>query len=127
MCNLKKCCFCSPKKDNIVFEDAFCFVYRDQFPVSDGHSLIIPKRHFDNFFDATFVEIESIWNLLKLRKDQILKMDSSVSGFNIGINIGISAGQSIFHLHVHLIPRRNGDVENPRGGIRGVLPIKMNY
>lgn len=133
MCDLvnkkskKECCFCFPKKDNIIFEDAFSFVYKDQFPVSAEHSLIIPKRHFDNFFDATFSEIESIWNLLKLRKEQILKIDTSVSGFNIGINVGISAGQSIFHLHVHLIPRRSGDAENPRGGIRCVIPSKKNY
>lgn len=102
----KQCCFCSTEKDNIIFEDAFSFVYRDQFPVSAEHSLIIPKRHFDNFFDATFSEIESIWKLLHLRKDQILKTDTYVSGFNIGINVGVSVGQSIFHLHVHLIPRR---------------------
>lgn len=121
------CCFCLPQKNNIIFEDAFSYVYIDQFPVSPGHSLIIPKRHVESFFDANIQEVESIWNLLKVRKDLILMNDKTVSGFNIGINVGRAAGQSIFHLHVHLIPRRDGDIKNPKGGVRGVIPNKMQY
>lgn len=121
------CCFCTIKKSDIIFESELAYIYKDQSPVTKEHSLVIPKRHFANLFDASQEEILAIWDLLKLRKLQILSTDNSVDGFNVGINVGVSAGQSVFHLHVHLIPRRNGDTENPKGGVRGVIPSKMNY
>jgi ATP adenylyltransferase len=111
----------------IVSENELAFVLEDGFPVTQYHSLIIPKRHFANFFDVTNEELLAINELLKTRKEQILDLDKTVSGFNVGINIGESAGQSIFHLHVHLIPRRVGDIDKPKGGVRGVIPEKRSY
>lgn len=129
---MKNCFFCSvlsaliPEK-KIVLENKLAFVLEDGFPVTQYHSLVIPKRHFENFFEVTDEELLAINELLKVRKEQILDLDQSVSGFNIGINIGEAAGQSIFHLHVHLIPRRIGDIDNPKGGVRGVIPEKRSY
>jgi ATP adenylyltransferase len=129
---MKKCFFCSvlngfiPEK-KIVLENKLAFVLEDGFPVTPYHSLVIPKRHFENFFEITNEELLAINELLKAKKEQILDLDKSVGGFNIGINIGEAAGQSIFHLHVHLIPRRVGDIDNPKGGVRGVIPEKRSY
>lgn len=123
----RECIFCHIKKEEKIMESELAFVFVDHFPVSKHHSLIIPKRHFENFFDITNQELLEINRLLKLRKEQILAEDKTVTGFNIGINIGHDAGQTVFHLHVHLIPRRPGDVVNPKGGIRGVIPNKRSY
>ncbi|MDA3813294.1 MAG: HIT family protein [Candidatus Cloacimonetes bacterium] len=91
------------------------------------HTLIIPKRHFSDYFDITEKELIAINNLLKERRKQLLIEDKSIKGFNIGINSGEVAGQTIFHLHVYLIPRRKNDTQNPKGGVRGVIPTKMSY
>lgn len=99
----------------------------DKFPVSGGHSLIIPKRHFSGYFDITQAEVNAVNELLHLAKDEILLEDKEVSDFNIGSNSGIEAGQTVFHFHTHLIPRRKNDVLNPRGGIRNVFPTKGEY
>ena len=112
---------------NKGFDGDLSFVLEDDFPVTKHHSLIIPKRHFKDFFDITNDELLEINKLIKIQKNLILKKDPSVEGFNIGINIGSAAGQSVFHLHVHLIPRRNGDIKNPKGGVRGVIPSKRSY
>jgi len=120
------CVFCNPN-NNRVIDGNLAYVLIDTHPVSKYHSLVIPKRHFSSFFDISEQELAEIKHLLALRKAEILKEDPSVEGFNIGINDGLVAGQSIFHLHVHLIPRRCGDLENPRGGVRGVIPEKRNY
>jgi len=123
----EECVFCNLQKKDKIVDGKLAFILEDHFPVTKYHSLIIPKRHFENYFDISEEELLEINNLLKLRKEQILSKDKTVTGFNIGINVGRDAGQSIFHLHVHLIPRRSGDIENPKGGVRGVIPSKRNY
>lgn len=100
---------------------------RDQFPVTPGHLLIIPKAHRLDLFELSDEELSEIPELLKRLKSSIASQDPQVTGFNIGVNCGVSAGQSVFHCHLHFIPRRDGDVENPRGGVRGVIPSKQNY
>ncbi len=89
--------------------------------------MIVPKRHMEDYFSMNETEKMDIGILIMKLKDQIIERDHSVTGFNIGTNIGESAGQTIFHAHIHLIPRRNGDTSNPRGGVRGVIPEKMSY
>ena len=100
---------------------------RDGFPVTEMHTLIIPKRHAVTYFDLTQAEVNATNSLMAQLKSDIEKADPSVSGFNIGMNSGESAGQTIFHCHIHLIPRRDGDVESPRGGVRHLIPGKGNY
>ncbi len=102
------------------------YVLKDAFPVTLGHLLIIPNRHVGNYFEATPAEKEDLWKLVEKAKAH-LDSAHNPDGYNIGINIGEAAGQTVFHLHIHLIPRRKGDVENPRGGVRHVIPGKGSY
>ena len=99
----------------------------DKYPVTNSHTLILPIRHTPDFFSMTSDEIEDALALIKLLRDKITRDDPSVTGFNIGVNCGTSAGQTIMHAHIHLIPRRDGDTPKPRGGVRGVIPGKMTY
>ena len=99
----------------------------DSYPVTSKHCLIIPKRHVSDYFELYQPEINACNRLITEMKNKIGKSDKSVKGFNIGINSGVVAGQSIMHCHIHLIPRRKGDIENPRGGVRGVIPSKQKY
>ena len=99
----------------------------DSYPVSKFHSLIVTKRHVENYFELTTKEIQACNELILQTKESILKKDSTVKGFNIGTNAGKVAGQSIMHCHIHLIPRRKGDVENPQGGVRSVIPNNQHY
>jgi ATP adenylyltransferase len=123
----KGCIFCEIEASRIIAENELCFAIRDGFPVTPLHTLIIPKRHVSDYFDLYQPERNAAQSLMDdLRKD-IVQVDPSVSGFNVGINAGESAGQTIFHCHIHLIPRRIGDVEQPRGGVRGVIPGKQGY
>jgi len=124
---MSKCFFCGIDNKKRIIDGQLAFVLLDGFPVTEHHSLIVPKRHFADFFDITKQELLEMNNLILLRKNEILEKDKTVEGFNIGINIGLAAGQSIFHLHVHLIPRRFGDIENPKGGVRGIIPEKRSY
>lgn len=128
---MKYCLFCKAQeieyKKEVVYENDFFYATRDSYPVTKLHTLVIPKRHFQSYFDMNNDEIKSINIVLNEQRKEIMKLDSSVTAFNIGINDGKDAGQSIYHLHVHLIPRRQGDVENPRGGVRGVIPAKQKY
>ena len=121
------CPFChmSPKVE-IISETDTCIAFFDGYPVSPGHTLIIPKRHVSSFFDLTDDECEAMNQMLFLVKQ---KLDERFhpDGYNIGINVGEHAGQSIFHCHMHLIPRYKGDVPNPKGGVRGVIPSKQSY
>ena len=103
------------------------YAIEDSTPVSLYHMLIIPERHCTDFFDMTAPERCDTASLIEVLKKEILEKDPDVTGFNIGINCGLSAGQTIFHAHVHLIPRRTGDTPSPRGGVRGVIPHKMGY
>ena len=114
-------------KERIISENKLVYAIRDKYPVTPLHSLIIPKRHVVDYFSLTKDELLSCDVLLKEVKDSIQSDDELVEGFNIGINSGEVAGQTIFHCHIHLIPRRSGDVENPRGGVRHLIPGKGDY
>ncbi|QOY35305.1 HIT family protein [Anaerobacillus isosaccharinicus] len=120
----KPCPFCNP--ENIVLSNDLAFAIFDIYPVNQGHLLIIPKRNVSDFFDTKNEEREAINQLLEQGKT-LLEERYSPDGYNIGINCGETAGQTIFHVHVHLIPRYKGDMENPRGGVRGVIPEKRIY
>lgn len=109
-----------------VGELASCFAFRDKFPVSKGHTLVIPKRKVSNYFDLSFREQSACWFLVNLIKTD-LQDKFNPDGFNVGINIEEAGGQTIPHAHIHIIPRYKGDVENPRGGIRGIIPDKKDY
>jgi ATP adenylyltransferase len=125
---IEGCRFCYEKiKDRIVAEVGSVVAIKDRYPVSDGHLLLIPKNHNDNYFELSPEEKKDIDKLLSQLRIELLNNDPSITGFNIGVNCGESAGQTIFHTHLHLIPRRDGDTPNPRGGVRGVIPDKMGY
>ena len=109
-----------------VAENDSCFAIRDGFPVAPGHTLIVPRRHVASFFDLTAIEKQDMASLLDVVKLDI-EQDHGPDGYNIGINDGEFAGQTVMHVHLHVIPRRAGDVTDPRGGIRWVLPAKAPY
>ena len=121
------CLFCNTSKKEIIFENDLAFVAFDSYPVSQFHSLIIPKRHIQNYFDLTNDELLACHGLLLKIKNKINSDDNTVGGFNIGANLERIAGQSILHCHIHLIPRREGDVDNPQGGVRSVIPSRQHY
>jgi len=121
------CLFCDSKKSGISHENDLAYASYDTYPVSEHHCLIIPKRHIKDYFDMTNDELIACNDLIQIVKNEILNKDVNVKGFNIGTNAGKIAGQSILHCHIHLIPRREGDVENPQGGVRSVIPKKQHY
>jgi diadenosine tetraphosphate (Ap4A) HIT family hydrolase len=121
------CVFCTIPEGRIKFENNLSIAFHDNYPVTKGHMLIIPRRHVAEYFDLYQAEINAIHELLLKAKQELLLIDPSITGFNIGINNGKVAGQTVFHCHVHLIPRRNGDVEDPTGGVRNVIPGKGRY
>ena len=121
------CIFCKIREEELRFENQLAYSSIDSYPVSELHSLIVPKRHVETYFELTNEEIQACNELILKTKEKILKQDSSVKGFNIGTNAGKIAGQSIMHCHIHLIPRREGDVEDPQGGVRSVIPKKQHY
>lgn len=120
------CIFCATQNLETQCESKLAYAIFDKFPVNRGHMLIIPKRHFQNFFEATKDEILDIYDLIQKCK-KILEDEYNPDGYNIGINVNEEAGQTIMHLHVHLIPRYNGDVDDPRGGIRNLKPQLVPY
>jgi diadenosine tetraphosphate (Ap4A) HIT family hydrolase len=121
------CPFCKAESEReIIAYSSLSVAFYDGFPVSPGHALIIPKRHVSSFFDLSKEEQLDLFNLAD-RVKRIVEERYHPDGYNIGINVGEAAGQSIFHVHMHLIPRYQGDVPNPRGGVRGVIPAKQNY
>ncbi|MFZ4058010.1 MAG: HIT family protein [Ferruginibacter sp.] len=121
------CPFCKlDETRKLIIQSEAVFAIFDKFPVSNGHALIIPKRHCSNYFELSLNEQIESWNLLSKVKD-ILTEALNPDGFNIGININESAGQTVPHVHIHLIPRYKGDVVEPRGGVRGVIPDKRDY
>jgi ATP adenylyltransferase len=124
---MKPCLFCNIDKSRIVSESDLCYAIADGFPVTKGHTLVIPRRHAETYFDLTDDEVMACNDMLRALRKSILALDPSVKAFNVGMNAGEEAGQTIFHCHIHLIPRRAGDVENPRGGIRHVIPGKGYY
>jgi diadenosine tetraphosphate (Ap4A) HIT family hydrolase len=124
---MKDCVFCEQfDKNRIVYEDDTWIAVYDSYPVSKGHTLLIPKRHCETFFDLNDVETGSLFATINIVKS-VLEANFKPSGFNIGANCGKSAGQTVMHCHIHLIPRYDGDVEDPRGGVRGCVPSKMKY
>ncbi|HEY0664776.1 MAG TPA: HIT family protein [Gallionella sp.] len=119
------CLFCKdPRGVSIMHELAYSA--RDTYPTSPGHTLVIPRRHVASFFDLTSEEVAACMGLLQEEKRRI-DAEFHPDGYNVGVNVGPAAGQSIFHVHIHLIPRYRGDVENPQGGVRHVLPKKAHY
>ena len=124
MTQTNNCPFCS--KSEFILENEFWICIYDNYPVSKGHTLIIPKRHFNDYFLTTEVERSSFDKILFDVKEHLDK-EYSPDGYNVGFNVNEEGGQSIFHCHIHVIPRYRGDIENPRGGVRGVIPSKQNY
>ena len=120
------CLFCEVPGEEIIVNHDLCFARWDKFPVSPGHLLVIPKRHFDSLFEATADEFLAFHEVLA-RARQVIEREHRPDGYNIGVNDGQAAGQSVFHLHIHVIPRYRGDVENPLGGVRGIMPFKQKY
>jgi len=120
------CIFCKDINKDRVIENQYCYGRWDKFPVSTGHLLIIPIRHYGCYFDSSADEVKALWALINEGKEIIDKLHGP-DAYNIGVNVGEHAGQTIPHIHIHLIPRYEGDVEDPRGGIRGVIPGKQRY
>jgi diadenosine tetraphosphate (Ap4A) HIT family hydrolase len=120
------CPFCDMEKEAIVFENKLAKAFFDKYPVQKGHLLIVPKRHIQTYFDANTEEIMAIHELIKQGKEMLDK-DHSPDGYNVGVNIGPFGGQTVMHLHFHLIPRYKGDIEDPRGGIRKAIPNLVPY
>lgn len=118
------CPFCRP--DSILVQNDLAYVHPDKYPVNPGHLLIIPKRHVADFFLMTEAEKAAMLSLLDEAK-HYLDGNHAPAGYNVGINVGEAAGQTIPHVHMHLIPRYQGDTENPRGGVRGVIPSRQSY
>jgi len=126
----KDCLFCDVQtidRKRIIAENSLAYAIRDGFPVTEGHTLFIPKRHTIDYFGLVPAEVSAINQLMEAQRKFLLESDSTIGGFNIGMNCGEIAGQSVWHCHVHLIPRRKGDVEFPKGGVRHVIPYKGNY
>jgi diadenosine tetraphosphate (Ap4A) HIT family hydrolase len=121
-----ECPFCTLPPDRIVARSALALAVRDAFPASPGHTLIVPRRHVGSFFEVTAEERAEMLALLDAAKAQI-DAEHRPDGYNIGINDGAAAGQTVAHLHLHLIPRYRGDVPDPRGGVRWVLAERARY
>jgi diadenosine tetraphosphate (Ap4A) HIT family hydrolase len=121
------CLFCDIKKSGCAYENELAYASYDSYPVTEHHCLIIPKRHIKDYFDLSNDELVACNDLIQIVKKEITKKDLTVKGFNLGTNIGKVSGQSILHCHLHLIPRREGDVDNPQGGVRSVIPNKQHY
>lgn len=123
------CPFCAPDAARLIFEHALAYGMWDGYPVSPGHALLIPRRHVATWFDASEDERRALTAAIDEARRRVLDRfaDRPPDGFNIGMNAGLSAGQTVMHLHVHLIPRWTGDVPNPRGGVRHLMPGKGIY
>lgn len=121
------CLFCNIPESRVIADDGLAYAVRDGYPVTELHTLVITRRHVSSYFDLDGPELESCNDLLGRMQREILELDTTVTGFNIGVNVGKDAGQSVFHCHIHLIPRRAGDVSTPRGGVRGIIPGRQAY
>ena len=124
---MKKCPFCAPESGRILMERNGLIVMADRYPVTKGHLLFIPARHIPSFREMTDSEWSGVLDLVREWSARLQAEDESIQGFNVGINDGVAAGQTVMHAHIHLIPRRTGDVDNPRGGVRGVIPGQADY
>lgn len=121
------CAFCDPPRERLILDNDLAYALRDAYPVTPLHSLVIPYRHAADYFALTKDELLACDALLHRLAESFRETDSGVEGYNIGVNVGAVAGQTVFHCHFHLIPRRRGDVENPRGGVRHLIPGKGTY
>ena len=123
-----QCIFCNKTNCRVIQNTNHFFIVRDTaYPVTKHHTLIISNRHVGDYFELKKEEIIELNEILINQKNKLIELDKQITGFNVGVNIGKDAGQSIMHCHIHLIPRRKGDVEDPRGGVRGVIPSKQKY
>jgi diadenosine tetraphosphate (Ap4A) HIT family hydrolase len=120
------CPFCN-SQDKILFDTQNVFVISDKYPITKNHTLIIPKRHVESFFDLSSDEYAECLLSISISKQILCDLDNTISAFNIGINDGTDAGQTISHCHIHLIPRRKGDIQDPSGGVRNIFPEKGFY
>ena len=120
------CPFCDPDPDRICEENEAAVAIHDRFPVAGGHMLVVPKRHVASLFDLPEEEQAALWRLVALVRGRLMD-ELNPDGFNVGVNDGPAAGQTVMHAHVHVIPRRTGDVADPRGGVRWVVPVKAKY
>ena len=125
--NKNSCIFCDIDAFDVQAENDYAYVINDAFPITEMHALIIPKRHVKTYFDLNADELGACHDLLNSMRSGILDEDSSVEGFNIGMNNGTVAGQTVDHCHIHLIPRREGDVINATGGVRNLIPGMGDY
>ena len=127
---MDNCIFCdidgNIEKERIIYQDSTWIAILDRYPVSEGHTLLIPKRHCETYFKLNYYELESLGVTIGVVKT-ILDSKYKPNGYNIGVNCGEAAGQSVMHCHIHIIPRYDGDCENPRGGVRGCIPSRMDY
>jgi diadenosine tetraphosphate (Ap4A) HIT family hydrolase len=121
-----RCPFCNPPAEDIVVRNDLCYARRDRYPVSRGHLLVMPFRHTPDFFSMTPGERVALLALVASCKG-LIEVEFSPAGYNIGFNVGAVAGQTVMHCHCHVIPRYVGDVEDPRGGVRGVVPGRRGY
>ena len=124
--NQHECPFCRLEMNRIRAESEFAVAFLDGFPITQGHSLVIPKRHVASMFELSDEEQAAMWKLVAQVRDSLVNELQS-DGFNIGLNDGASAGQTVMHAHVHIIPRRKGDTPDPRGGVRWIIPDKARY
>jgi diadenosine tetraphosphate (Ap4A) HIT family hydrolase len=121
-----KCPFCEPDADQVWLEDEDGIVLSDAFPVSDGHTLVVPRQHVASIYELPADVQAGLWSLVAEARSR-LNDDLAPDGFNIGLNDGLAAGQTILHAHIHIIPRHGGDVADPRGGVRWIIPEKARY
>ncbi len=121
-----QCPFCHVEKQDIVLENDFAAAFLDRFPVAERHTLVVPKRHVGSLFDLPEVELDAVWKLVSLVRGKMMA-ELKPDGFNVGVNDGLAAGQTVMHAHVHIIPRRDGDTADPKGGIRWIIPEKARY
>ncbi|MEI6601436.1 MAG: HIT family protein [Comamonadaceae bacterium] len=126
MSSLPPCAFCTLPPSRVIDSSSHGLVIRDAYPISAGHTLIIPRRHTGSFFDLSAEERTDLLSLLD-RAKAVLEVEFAPHGYNIGINDGAAAGQTVPHLHIHLIPRYKGDCKDPRGGVRWIVPEKADY
>lgn len=125
--SINSCPFCSLPPERILRSTPLALAFYDLFPVTSQHALVVPKRHVTDYFELSPDEVKQCNDLLHWLRSQVLAEDPTVTGFNIGANCGADAGQTVFHCHLHLIPRRAGDHPAPRGGVRAVIPGKASY
>jgi diadenosine tetraphosphate (Ap4A) HIT family hydrolase len=123
---MEGCIFCGIKEDRIIYQDSLWAAILDSYPVSEGHTLLIPKRHCKTYFDLNQVELGALVGAVDHVKE-ILDSKYKPNGYNIGVNCGEAAGQTVMHCHIHIIPRYNGACEDPKGGVRGVIQSKQKY